>query len=94
VFVIMLLNLRREAGIKAGSAQRALAALAATAFIALVVRGILPISWRVASIRSDFGTAEYVGRRLFSVYYYPFEMISLVLLVAMAGAVILAKKRL
>ena len=94
VFVIMLLSLRREEGIRAGSAQRALASLGAVAFVLLIVRGILPISWRVASVRTDFGTAEYVGRRLFTDYYYPFEMISLVLLVAMAGAVVLAKKKL
>src|SRR5262245_32447837 len=93
LFVIMLLNLKREEGIKAGTAQRMIGTLAAASFVLLVVRGILPISWRVASIRSDFGTAEYVGRRLFSEYFYPFEMISLVLLVAMAGAVVLAKKK-
>jgi len=94
LFVIMLLSLKREEGIHAGSAQRFLGALAATGFVALIVRGILPISWRVASVRSDFGTAEFIGRRLFSQYFYPFEMISLVLLVAMAGAVVLAKKKL
>ena len=94
LFVIMLLNLRREEGIQAGSAQRFLAAAGALAFVLLIVRGILPISLRVASVRPDFGTAEYVGRRLFTDYYYPFEMISLVLLVAMAGAVVLAKKKL
>jgi NADH-quinone oxidoreductase subunit J len=94
LFVIMLLSLKREEGIHAGSAQRFFGALAATGFVALIVRGILPISWRVASVRSDFGTAEFIGRRLFSQYFYPFEMISLVLLVAMAGAVVLAKKKL
>jgi NADH-quinone oxidoreductase subunit J len=94
LFVIMLLNLKREEGIQAGSAQRFIGTLAAVAFTALIVRGIIPVSWRVASVRGDFGTAEYVGRRLFGLYFYPFEMISLVLLVAMAGAVVLAKKKL
>lgn len=94
VFVIMLLNLKSESGIKAGGAQRFIATLAAAAFVGLIVRGILPISWRVASVRADFGTAEYVGRRLFGAYFYPFEMISVILLVAMAGAVVLAKKKL
>ena len=53
LFVIMLLSLKREEGIHAGSAQRFLGALAATGFVALIVRGILPISWRVASVRSE-----------------------------------------
>src|SRR5262245_61900418 len=94
LFVVMLLNLRREEGIHAGSAQRSIATIAAAAFVMLLVLGLLPLSRRAATVRADFGTAEYVGRRLFSDYAYPFEMISLVLLVAMAGAVVLAKKKL
>ena len=34
------------------------------------------------------------GRELFTRFYYPFEAISLLLIVAMVGAVLLAKKRL
>src|SRR5262245_52146497 len=50
VFVIMLLNLRREEGIKAGSAQRFLGLAGAIAFVLMIVQGILPISWQVASV--------------------------------------------
>jgi NADH-quinone oxidoreductase subunit J len=94
IFVIMLLNLKREHGIEAGSAQRFIGGLAATAFVALLVRGILPVSRHAGAVRADFGTAEYIGRHLYGQYFYPFEMVSLVLLVAMAGAVVLAKKKL
>src|SRR5262245_62014157 len=54
LFVIMLLNLKREEGIEAGSAQRFIGILAATAFVALLVRGIFPISHRAATVRADF----------------------------------------
>jgi NADH-quinone oxidoreductase subunit J len=94
IFVVMLLNLKSEEGIHAGSAQRSIATVTAVAFVMLLVLGILGVSRRAAMVRADFGTAEYIGRRLFSEYFYPFEMISLVLLVAMAGAVVLAKKKL
>ena len=40
-----------------------------------------------------FGTIEEVGRKLFMVYMLPFELTSVLLLVAIIGAVILAKRR-
>ena len=43
---------------------------------------------------AGFGTVEAVGRELFSRFFYPFEVISLLLIVAMVGAVLLAKRRL
>src|SRR5437867_2831371 len=44
IFVIMLLNLRREAiGVKAGSMQKLIGGLAAIGFLALVAKGVLPL---------------------------------------------------
>ena len=43
---------------------------------------------------SSFGTVAELGRTLFTDFFYPFEAISLLLIVAMVGAVLLAKRRL
>ena len=96
LFVIMLLNLRREGiGVRAGAFQRTVASLAAAAFLLLVSRAILAIpAYPPAALPASFGSVEFIGRWLYSDYFYPFEAISLVLLVAMAGAVVLAKRRL
>ena len=95
LFVIMLLNLRREAvGISAGGAQKTLATLAAMGFLALVARAVIPITDAARSVPDSYGSVASVGRSLFREFYYPFEVISLVLLAAMAGAVVLAKKKL
>jgi NADH-quinone oxidoreductase subunit J len=96
VFVIMLLNLPREKqGVESGgSVQKILGALAVSAFVLLVGRATLILPSGVRDIARTFGTAEFVGRRLFGDFFYPFEAVSLILLVAMAGAVVLAKKRL
>jgi NADH-quinone oxidoreductase subunit J len=48
-------------------------------------------SWAVAS--GDFGTVKAVGRLLFTQYLLPFEATSLLLLVAIVGAVVVAKER-
>ena len=47
----------------------------------------------VASGEEDFGTLEAVGARMFEKYVFQFEAVSILLLVAIVGAVMLAKKR-
>src|SRR5881397_2320349 len=95
LFVIMLLNLQREsAGISAGGVQMTLGTLAALGFLVLVSRAIAPLRGAGRQVQASFGTVEAVGRSLFREYYYPFEIISLILLVAMMGAVVLAKRKL
>lgn len=95
LFVIMLLNLRHEtATVKVGGLQKAAAGLVALGFLALVARAVGTITTPVQTVPASFGTAESVGRVLFRDFFYPFEIISLVILVAMAGAIVLAKKRL
>jgi NADH-quinone oxidoreductase subunit J len=41
----------------------------------------------------SFGTTAKVGGLLFEKYVYPFEIVSLLLLVAIVGAVVMAKKK-
>jgi len=95
LFVIMLLNLREEARAHpAGTFQRILAPLASLLFAIVVGRAIYlsaPSSFPAKT--AEFGTAASLGRELFTRFYYPFEAISLLLVVAMIGAVLLAKRK-
>ena len=43
-------------------------------------------------ITTNFGNMDGVGRLMLSNWVYPFEVISLILLVAVVGVVLLAKK--
>ncbi len=97
LFVLMVLNLPAEARQhKSGFFQTTLAPIFALATAGIlgwsVVRGSEPMEFGPTS--SDFGTVASVGHELFSRFFYPFEAISLLLIVAMIGAVLLAKKRL
>ena len=47
---------------------------------------------RLDILQSDFGSIEHLGSELFSSWILPFELISILLLVALVGAVVLAKK--
>ncbi len=96
VFVIMLLNLRDEARQRpSGSIQRWLAPILALAFAVVLCRALFAEAAEGFNpVRPGFGTVESLGRDLFARFYYPFEVISLLLIVAMVGAVLLAKRRL
>ena len=96
VFVIMLLNLRDEARQReSGSIQRWLGPLLALAFAVILGRAIVAgAGLGLNAPPPGFGTVETLGRELFTRFYYPFEVISLLLIVAMVGAVLLAKRRL
>jgi NADH-quinone oxidoreductase subunit J len=48
----------------------------------------------LAEPAEDFGTTEAVGKLLFSDYLLPFELTSILILGAIVGAVVLAKRRL
>jgi NADH-quinone oxidoreductase subunit J len=97
LFVIMLLNLPDEARKPgAGGVQATLGVLLAVAFV--VILGLALHNATDGSsfpaAAGDFGTVESVGVALFTQFFYAFEAISLLLVVAMIGAVLLAKRRL
>ena len=94
IFTIMLLNLRKEELQEApvGWMRLLLTATlcAVGAFGAIQVFGTIEPA-AVAPIEG-FGNMEAVGRLMLSDWVYPFEVVSLILLVAVVGVVLLAKK--
>jgi len=97
LFVVMLLNLPEEARRPgSGMIQGGLGFVLAVAFAAvvgwMVARSVGEHSFARPS--PEFGTVGALGLDLFSRFFYAFEAISLLLVVAMVGAVLLAKRRL
>jgi len=95
LFVIMLLNLREEVKPHpAGTFQRVLAPAASLLFAVVIGRALYQSAPSTFPEKVEgFGTASSLGRELFMRFYYPFEAISLLLVVAMIGAVLLAKRK-
>jgi NADH-quinone oxidoreductase subunit J len=96
LFVVMLLNLGDESGEGPRRPfQRWAGALLALTLTALFARAIFSTELPVPGPPAEgYGTAAALGEELFSRFFYPFEAISLLLLVAMIGAVLLSKRRL
>ncbi len=94
VFVIMLLGLPREPdALRPRAGQWILAGAAAMALAAALLKALSPAGVIApGTVAPDFGTAHWLAGPLFSTWFWPFEILSLVLLAAMAGAVLLAKR--
>lgn len=94
LFVIMLLDLKAEAmrrikitGVLAG-------VIAVGAMMAIFLRSLGATLFSTdAAPRVEGGTEE-LGRALFTNYILPFEVVSVLLLVAMIGVILLSKKNL
>ena len=95
VFVIMLLNAGSEkSSNKSWFAQIAgiPLLLAFVALLGFLIRSVLPVMRPVEFGSWVGGTAEKVGQMLFTEYLLPFEVISVLILIAILGAVVLAQK--
>lgn len=92
LFVVMLLNVRRE---DRYHAQLPVAVLLGVMLLTELVMLALQRDWGrspPAAPGSEVGNTEMIGEVLYSTYLFPFEVASLILLVAMIGAIILAKR--
>jgi NADH-quinone oxidoreductase subunit J len=95
LFVIMLLSLGEEhIGGPPKKAMQYLGVLGAVALASVLVSAIARVSdVGVRNLDASFGTVKAVGNVLFTEYLLPFEATSLLLLVAIVGAVVVAKER-
>ncbi len=91
LFVIMLLDLRAEERERAKVFSVVTGLVAAGAILFIFMRSLArsPLGDKTPTIEG--GTAD-LGRLLFSDYLLPFEILSVLLLVAMVGVVLLSKK--
>jgi NADH-quinone oxidoreductase subunit J len=98
LFVVMLLNLKyddsyqRQVWMGVGLGAVALAEVVYLISSAGVGRTPLPTGASQVVAATPHGNTEMIGRLLYTKYLFPFEVASLILLVAMIGAILLAKK--
>jgi NADH-quinone oxidoreductase subunit J len=93
LFVVALLGPSREGRVTRLHYQVGLSVLVAAVFGGFVYAELQGIGFRKPdNISLDtFGTVEQIGRGLFTTYLYPFELTSILLLVAAVGAIYLSR---
>lgn len=99
VFVIMLLNLRDDKRLREHLGLRMYFGIGFSVLLLAEMLYIFGFSSATTMTEQspaslEMGTVEYLGKVLFTKFLFPFEITSLLLLAAIIGAVILAKKKL
>jgi NADH-quinone oxidoreductase subunit J len=98
LFVIMLLNLQDESRLSENLTYKRLSAI----LLSLLLFSVLGITvyfsffnkyLEMSPAAEKLGTIEVIGRELYTTFSFPFEVVSFVLLSAIIGAIVLAKKR-
>ncbi|MBK9030221.1 MAG: NADH-quinone oxidoreductase subunit J [Myxococcales bacterium] len=102
VFVIMILNKPEAEPMPAtGRAGKALAGLAMVYLVARIGSVLVDVPSRVTAVQNaapaktafgdDWGSTAAVGWNLFNDYLFPFEAVSILLLIAVVGAIAIAR---
>lgn len=99
VFVIMLLNLGDEQRLAEKISLRKIFAAGLSAALlmeVIYIVGFVDLGMPPGDLHRgvEIGTVENIGKELFTTYLFPFEVTSILLLAAIVGAVVLAKKKL
>ena len=95
LFIIMFLNIKDEnlPDEKYKNRWLILTSITVFPFSAILINLILNSDIASSSVKADnFGTIHDVGLKLFSQWVLPFELVSILLLVALVGSVTLASK--
>lgn len=101
LFVIMLLNLGDERLLTVTNPKLSRRVMIVVGLcLAMLVQLVLPFYLQgtqsveqIDSRAADLGTVESIGQALFTDFVFPFEVVSLLLLAAIVGAVVLAGRK-
>jgi NADH-quinone oxidoreductase subunit J len=97
LFVIMLLNIQEKEGRLAGNTVALqFVSVLGVGMVFVIVASLVKVDGSLFAAGEGgyaFGTTKAVGAKLFTEYLLPFEIASVLLLAAIVGAVILAKRR-
>jgi NADH-quinone oxidoreductase subunit J len=96
VFVIMLVDTTDNPVVGSGLLQRMAVPVKVTAVL-LVCANVIVVLWRepllgTAKLTADFGSPKAVGRMFFTDFPFQFELTSVLLLVAIVGALLLSRR--
>jgi len=94
LFVIMLLGAEHTPGEQHLPWQPAVAIILASVLLSMTGYALVrtaPWSAAGAAPTAMLGSVESIGQRLFSIYLFPFEVTSVLLLVALVGAVVMTR---
>jgi NADH:ubiquinone oxidoreductase subunit 6 (subunit J) len=91
-FVIMLTQRAVGARIRQSNDQKFLSLVVSVILLSLLLWKIPTTVWNATSDQTSLADAKTIGNALLTKYLLPFEVISIVLLIALIGAIVLARR--
>jgi NADH-quinone oxidoreductase subunit J len=92
LFAVMLTPQSVELPATASMGQQVAAGGVAAVLFALIAAAVVTGPWQQSNTPLNAPTSEALGNALLTTYVFPFELVSLVLLVGMVGALLLARE--
>jgi NADH-quinone oxidoreductase subunit J len=92
LFVIMLLDLKDEQRRQIKGLGLVAGLVSVGSILAIFIRSLMATKPGAGLIATEEGSTVALGKLLFTKYLLPFEIVSILLLVAMVGVVLLSKK--
>ena len=92
LFGVMLTNKITNVNIKTGTLQIIPAAIAVVAFMYLLITTLLNTGWKTVSNPVDVSSTQSLGLLLVTQYAVVFELLGIILLIALIGAASMARK--
>lgn len=92
IFGIMLTNKIRSVNISHSSVQKSAGAVVVVFILGLLTWMMLNTPWKILAASEPASTVDRVGRLLMNEYLLPFEVASVLLLIALMGAAMLSRK--
>jgi NADH-quinone oxidoreductase subunit J len=98
LFVLVVMAVERpeqeESGLLRGTVTKLLGVGAGAWFLARLIKVVMSVEVKApVAVAPEWGNVNTVGKLLFSDYLFPFEAISLLLLCAIVGAVVVSRAR-
>ncbi len=92
IFGIMLTNKIRSVNISHTSVQKSAGGVVVLSILGLLIWMMLKTPWKNLSAMEPTSTVDHLGRLLMNEYLLPFEVASVLLLIALIGAAMLSRK--
>jgi len=92
IFAIMLTARLYDAQIRQSSEQVVLGIIVVATLLIATVAILARAAWRLSDVTAQAQSTVGIGRALLTQYVLPFEVVSVVLLTALIGAIIIARK--
>jgi len=92
IFAVMLTHQLTGKTIRQVNDQPVPAFLIVLSLLVLTLLALSKTAWEVASSRGVSPSATELGRALMTIYVLPFEVVSVVLLVALIGAIVISRR--